>query len=345
MKAKILCVSDLHKRWSDGASIKGSKLVQDLIQDDIIQYVRDNGITHIFTLGDWYHRGYHGLSEALSDIEKDRQIAACVNGNVYHTVGNHFFLERDDNPEMYIIQPCELVHPAKPMTMPKKPIFNCVPSLRIGTVQIDFFHFSQVDKNYVAQTLPGTTYHIGIYHDDCCLPGWIREAEGYPARPISQIYLNNIYNNIDLAIFGHIHKPFGATTIELTSGRTVPIIVPGSLGITANVDMHKTPTVDLPIITIEDDDKVSLSFTTFSKHLEHLTFKHKNKDESPVRHTHELVRGFKSAGVSSLEKFLAEKGHQQAVVDLVASAASGATLSDAIQVYVNSYKHENEIDV
>ena len=167
---------------------------------------------------------------AYGAMEMDRRVSASVNGNVYLCVGNHFYLERDENPEMYIIQPNSLLRPQYDIPLPEEPIFRVVPQLRIGDVQIDFFHFSKTNKQYVAYREPSTKFHIGIYHDDKCLPGWVREQEGYTGVA-NQSYFNEIYDNIDLAIHGHIHTRIGMTSIQIANERKVPLCIPGSLGI------------------------------------------------------------------------------------------------------------------
>jgi metallophosphoesterase superfamily enzyme len=104
MLARVLFISDLHKRYKDSTSIKGQLEVQQKIQEDIINFNKSYGVTHNIILGDWYDRGFHGLGQAFGAIEMDRRISESVNGNVYLCVGNHFYLERDENPEMYIMK-------------------------------------------------------------------------------------------------------------------------------------------------------------------------------------------------------------------------------------------------
>ena len=203
MLGKILFVTDLHKRYTDSTNVRGQLKAQDLIQQDIIKAVSDHGITHIVITGDWYHRGFHGLCEAMDCMEWDKRISASVNGNVFLCVGNHFFLERDENPEMYIIQPNDFMKPKKPIATPDKPIFNVVEQLNIGDVQFSFFHYTKMQKNYVRQRNDGVKQHIGIYHDEACVPSWIAEQEGFKSKT-SNKYLNKIYDNVDLAIHGHI---------------------------------------------------------------------------------------------------------------------------------------------
>lgn len=344
MIARILFISDLHKRWKDSASIHGQVVAQKLIQEDIINFNKANGVTHNIVLGDWYDRGFHGIGQAFSNMEMDRRISESVNGNVYLCIGNHFYLERDENPEMYIIQPCEFIKPQQDMNMPTEPIFKCVPRLDIGPVQIDFFHFSKINKQYLAVRRDDCTYHIGVYHDDCVVPGWVREVEGFSGSS-SNTYMNDIYNNVDLAIHGHIHSKIGVTSLPLNNGRKVPMFIPGSLGITANEEKFKNSEIDLPIIDIEDDYSVRVRSAKFSTHMEVLKFydtkkKQKKVDVFEVKDQH-IKTG--ETALQSLPTFLTKRGYQMVDMRLVDSAVRNTlNLPMAVQIIAEVNNNGNE---
>lgn len=336
--AKILFITDLHKRYKDSSSIKGQLAVQQKIQEEIINFNYQNGITHNIIAGDWYDRGFHGLGQAYGAIEMDRRLSKSVNGNVYLCVGNHFYLERDENPEMYIIQPNAFIKPQFPIPVPERPIFQMVQTLQIGTVQIDFFHYNKLNKDYMAYRKPETTYHIGVYHDDAVLPGWIREQEGYTGAS-TQAYMNNIYNNIDLAIHGHIHTKVGTASVQLASGKQVPMFVPGSLGITQNKENFKHTDVQLPIIEIEDDYSVNIKVATFSTHLDELRFYSANKKRKKesisdnMVMSGQLTMGNTSAELQSLPIYMTKKGYTNRHLNLI-NAAIGDTLNLATAVRI-----------
>lgn len=271
MLAKILFVTDLHKRYKDMESIRGIVPVQHEIQHDIISFCVENGVTHVIIAGDWYDKGFHGIGQAYSAMEEDRLLSRTVDGRVYLCVGNHFYLERDENPEMYIIQPCEYIKPKDILQVAEKPVFNVVPKLRIGNVQISFFHYSKLNKAYKMQVEPGVTYHIGVYHDEVCVPSWIREREGFGG--LTSVYeMDQLYSNVDMAVHGHIHTDIGYTSLTLSNGKTVPLYVPGSLGISQNKESIKHKEVKLPLVTINDDSTVTTTLVPFSTHLEKLSF-------------------------------------------------------------------------
>lgn len=347
MLARALVLTDLHKRYKDSTSIKGQLEVQQEIQEDIINFVKAKEITHIFITGDWYDRGFHGLAQAYGAMEMDRRISKAVNGNVYLCVGNHFYLERDENPEMYIIQPNPLLKPQYSIPLPEEPIFKVVPQLMIGKVQIDFFHYSKTNKEYISYREPDTKFHIGIYHDDKCVPGWVREQEGYTGTT-SQTYLNNIYANIDLAIHGHIHTRIGMTNVQIIGDKKVPICIPGSLGITQNKESMKHPYVQLPVIEISDDSEVSVMLAKFSTHIDKLKFYAPKKKNVQKNNVSDLLSGtsalsLSSASMQTLPNYLLSKGYSQVHLNLV-DAAVAETLSvySAVQILAEGAKTNAE---
>lgn len=319
--AKILCVSDLHKRYKDSTSIKGQVEATQAVQEDIIAFNKANGITHNIIMGDWYDRGFHGLGQAYGAIEMDRRLSASVNGNVYLCVGNHFYLERDENPEMYIIQPNAFIKPQTSIPLPDKPIFKMEQSLKFGTVQISFFHFNKLNKDYVAYRDPSCTFHIGIYHDDAVVPGWVREMDGYTGS-VSTNYLNNVYGNIDLALHGHIHSKIGMTNIELNNGRKVPMCIPGALSITQNSDKYKHTDVQLPLIEIEDDYTVKFKLVTFKTHMDKLKFYETKKRKKIMDDLAVSDQKFTvgQAALKTLPAFLASKGYRQHQLNMIDAA-------------------------
>ena len=318
MLARILFLPDLHKRGRDSDAIKGQMDAIRLIQKDIIALNNQYKFTHNIILGDWYHKGFHDLDQALGAIQEDRLLASSVNGNVYLLIGNHFYLERDCNPEMYIIQPNKLIKPIHDITMPETPIFKVVNTLRIGNVQIDFHHFSKVNKDYVAEREEGVTYRVGLYHDDKTLPSWVREKAGYLSGSVSQPYLNKIYEDIDIAIHGHIHTPLDVIKIPLASGKEVPVIIPGSLSIVTrkNSDVHDF--VTLPILEINDDSTVTFKQIKQSTHRECLIFKEKTElKDMDMSDSLNSKNTFSMKEVNSISQFLSSHGHSAETLDLV----------------------------
>lgn len=275
MRARILFVSDLHKRDCDFSTIAGYTKAIDAVQRDILSFIKQRGITHLVSLGDWYDKGYRSINRSNNDRNFDEDLSRAVNGNFYICLGNHFFLERDNNPEMYLIQPSENYRPSQPIYA-TSPVIRAVPNLRIGPVQISFFHYSKSNKDYIAERDPEVKYHIGVYHDDTVVPTKQRNDAGFRGTTVTS-YMDNVFANINLAIVGHIHTPLGVFNIQ-SRGRELPMIVPGSLAITASGSNNLHTDVNLPVVEISDEGKVSCSLYTFDLHANLLRF-YKKKDK------------------------------------------------------------------
>lgn len=276
---RVLFITDKHKRDVDFTSIKGYVKVSDKQQLHLLDVIAQKNITHLVFLGDWYDKGYRSINRDRNDDNFDREFKNSVNGNAYICLGNHVHIERESNPELYMIQPSPVIQPLHPIYQ-KEPIFKAEHYLRIGHVQISFFHFNQTDKDYIREVEDGVTYHVGCYHDDCVLPTDIRSQAGY-VHSTSTSYLEKIYNNIDLGIYGHIHVKIGTTYIS-TPTKQLPAIIPGSLAIVQNKDIYKHPSVDLPILEIRDDGTHSLEFVNIPTFLNDLKFYNKNAHKSNI---------------------------------------------------------------
>lgn len=316
MRARILFVSDLHKRDCDFTTIAGYTNAVDAVQRDILSFIKQRGITHLVSLGDWYDKGYRSINRSNNDRNLDEDLSRAVNGNFYICLGNHFFLERDNNPEMYLIQPSQKYRPSQPIYA-TSPIIRAVPSLRIGPVQISFFHFSKENKNYIIERDPEVTYHIGVYHDDGVVPTQQRNAAGFQGTTMTS-YLDNTFANINLAIVGHIHTPVGVFNIQ-SRGRELPMIIPGSLAITASGNNNLHTDVKLPVVEISDEGTVSCSLFTFDLHANLLRF-YKKKDK-PIKAAMPEQAVMEIPKTVSLSDYLRARGFNENHLRLVDAAA------------------------
>lgn len=316
MRARILFVSDLHKRDCDFSSIAGYTKAVDAVQGDILQFIRKNNVTHLVSLGDWYDKGYRSINRSNNDRNFDEELSKAVNGNFYICLGNHFFLERDNNPEMYLIQPSNLFKPSQPI-FATSPIIRAVPSLRIGPVQISFFHYSKSDKNYTCERDPEVTYHIGVYHDEVVVPTRQRNEGGFIGNTLTS-QLDNYFDNIDLAIVGHIHTALGVFNVQ-SRGRELPMIVPGSLAITSSAANAVHTDVNLPVVDISDEGKVSCSLHPFSLHANLLRFY--KKKEKPIKAAMPEQSVLEIPKTVSLSDYLRARGFRDSHIDLVDAAA------------------------
>lgn len=340
MQARILFLTDLHKRDTDFTTIQGYTQAIDAVQDDILAFVARNNVTHIVIGGDWYDKGYRNINRTFNDISYDKAISDCVNGNVFLCRGNHLFLERDSNPEMYIIQPCAAMPLLHNIRVQEKPIFQCPDTIQIGPIQISLFHFDKVNKMYHAPRNPATTFHIGVYHDNTMLPSSVRSTNGDHGLTSSDT-LNSTFDNIDLAICNHIHTAIGQIAIPLLD-RKVPMFIPGSLCITKNQASEIHSEVHLPVVTLNDDNSVKVSLATFSVHMELLKLYKKKETEaldetraastSAVANKH-MAEVLGTSSSMSLKEALIKRGYTADHIAMIDEAASGELSSSTALYY------------
>lgn len=330
MQARILFVSDLHKRDSDFTTIGGYTKAIDAVQEDILYFIEEQHITHLVSLGDWYDKGYRSINRLFNDMNYDVALSNSVDGNFYICRGNHLYIDRDQNPEMYLIQPCPDMPLVHDITDRKVPIIRSPSQIQIGSVLISLFHFSKEDKTYRRDVPDGITYHIGVYHDDVVLPSSVRQASGDLGFTRAES-VEHYFRNVDLAICGHIHMPIGLTYVHLHD-RKVPMYIPGSLCITKNKANEIHHSVKLPIITIEDDNTVKMQLAEFFLHFDMLHLYNKRDAEmldsafqsSPAvaERAKEIVEHINMTGQESLKEYLIKKGYSNQHIEIVDQAYS-----------------------
>lgn len=341
MQARILFLTDLHKRDTDFTTVVGYTQAIDAVQEDILSFIARNKVTHVVIGGDWYDKGYRNINRTFNDVNYDKLLSDSVNGNVYICRGNHLYLERDSNPEMYLIQPCAAMPPIHPIKLPETSVFQSPDTIQIGPLQISLFHFSKENKCYRAERNPETTFHIGVYHDDVMLPSSVRNL--YGDKGLTSSYdLQYYFDNIDLGVCNHIHTAIGQVKIPLVT-KSIPVFIPGSLCITKNQASELHDHVELPVITLEDDNTVRVSLANFSLHLEMLKLYKKkevtkelfdNAPQAGFNSKSEVLSALAFKGNQSLKDALMEKGYTSADLQLVEEAyASEVSTSRILSIY------------
>lgn len=254
---KLLIITDTHLRDVDFRTIRGFKsTVESFFMDTLMTTIRTEGITDIMFMGDITDKGYRSVGTSLSHSSILERIKDETKGGMFGTLlGNHFFIEMQNNPELYWIQPHPVYKPTEQIYR-TRPILETPDVFVIGNTQFSCFHFHPTDKRYVKDRLPGIKTHIGLYHDEVTLPN---SVAGYKA---TQDDLDYYYGNIDIAVHGHIHVPHG-TVLANVGGRKVPLIVPGSCALTSSDERERHNTVSLPIFTLTQNS-CDLSFTTLN---------------------------------------------------------------------------------
>lgn len=335
-EGNVFLYTDLHQRYKDFSKIKGYCKALSAVNKDLCNIIDKHNIDIAASAGDLYDGGYAKISSTIRDTFSTNRITEKVNGNHFICLGNHFFLERDSNPEMYLIQPNKKYKPREDYYA-EEPVIHAVDSILVGCVQFSFFHYSKINKEYITERDPRALYHIGIYHDTCVVPGAAREKCNI-FTDVSSEYLNRIYANVDMAFIGHVHIPVGIINMNI-NGRTVPAMIPGSLSICKRNEVH--PNIKLPIFNCTKES-MTISFETVSTHSELLTIV--DDKEKPVEDEESLSTSIKDAitirdddglifRASSVDDFIREdKTVDERAVTIFRKAAYGElTVADAIR--------------
>ena len=222
---------------------------------------------------------------------------------------------------MYLIQPHDKYKPTKPMTAFES-IIKTPQSFKVGTVQVSLMHFDKENKDYTVSRDPDVTYHIGVYHDECVVPSSIRQKADFPGET-SSAYLYDTFDNVDLAIVGHLHTPIGVEHVQLP-GKKMPIIIPGSMCITKNKASEIHTETSLPVIEIDDDNKVKCTLYRFMIHADMLKFYNKReaKSANAVGNLTPSPEGLVELPTAhSVVEYLSAKGYDNRQIEVVKQAA------------------------
>lgn len=248
---KVLIITDSHLRDVDFSTMQGSKsAVETLFMETLLNLIKDKNITHIIHTGDLVDKGYRNIGAALAHQSLIEEFAKAINYNFYMVLGNHFFREMLSNPELYWIQPHPVYKPNETVYR-KTQLIKTPKELILNKTQISLFHFNPRDKNYYNTKKAGINFHIGIYHDDVCIPISVCKELNIPITT-SLSY----FDNINLAIHGHIHVPHKPILVN-----KIPHIIPGSTALTSTSEVEYHDKVDLPLLTIEENN-CHISFVT-----------------------------------------------------------------------------------
>jgi DNA repair exonuclease SbcCD nuclease subunit len=132
---------------------------------------------------------------------------------------------------------------------------------------------------YATRRRPDANYHIALYHSEMVIPTVHLHRMGMKTIVNENTNIFKALNGVDLAIVGHVHKPIGTFRIDKSDGTTTTMIVPGSL---TNTDAGLTSrhnTCDLPIIEIDEDGSVKISYHTLDLRTNELTFLRKELND------------------------------------------------------------------
>ena len=354
MKYKIAAAGDLHKKHKDVSTIKGYVKCCDAVQEDLIRFIKNEGITHFIELGDWYDRGYvDDISSALADVSREEYMNYVLNGNFYGVIGNHIRLRLDSNPELTLIQPHPYIKSRKEVKR-EEPVIKTPSTFTIGNVQISLVHHiygSERVTEYSVPRLPGIKYHIAFMHDDKFVPNYMLSKISHPNTNSLDSQIAEVLDDVDLCICGHIHMPLGMFDI---SPKT-KMYIPGSLTNTNAGIKSRHSMINIPVIEIDDEtDAVNISFYPFDLKLNMVTFDEKGEEKVTEKlksirgnsikqlYSDKSMESIMSSGLSSLtfSSFLKSNGYTELDKSLIQMCIKDPS---NVRDIMKKFKTENEV--
>lgn len=358
MKYRVMIAGDLHKRMKDITTIRGYTKVCNEIQWDIMDFIKKNEVTHFISLSDWFDRGYGSdVAAALAHTDIDRVMHDLLKGNFYGLIGNHIRIRMDSNPELFLIQP----HPTYKSRHKVDRDFQIIKTpkeLILNGVQFCFMHYNPQAESafdYKAMINPDCHYHIGLYHTEYIIPSQHLAGLGMQATVNDNSKIGKALEDIELAIVGHVHKPIGQFTINKVDGTTTTMIVPGSLTNTDAGEISRHDSIDIPIVDIEEDGRVSLWFHTLPLRTDELIFLKKEVSDDARQKLRSLRGNSKeklydemesvtfvgeSSGFMSLNAFMKQQGYTTGDKAMIRSVIHDP---DNINVLLSIYKEDTYV--
>ena len=292
---RILFGGDLHKRMRDIATIRGYCKACTQIQLDIMDYIRENGVTDFYSLGDWFDGGYGSdVAAALVHTELDSRMSRLLNGNFYGLIGNHIRIKMDSNPELFLIQP----HPyytsshtvSRKEQIIKTPTHKAYEAGGKVALEIHLQHWNPVSegaKDYAVKDdvwKSPDSYKITLFHTEEIIPGQLLSSLNMGYEISNETVISNALGQTDLALVGHIHKVIGKHLIKDPTGlKSTLLYVPGSLMNTDSGMRARHDHVDLPVVDVLSDGSVKVYEYSQSLHLEMQEFFVKTSEENAVK--------------------------------------------------------------
>lgn len=360
MKYRVLIGGDLHKRMVDITTIHGYVKAFCRVQVDIMNAIKELGVTHFISLGDWFDGGYGSdTAAALSHTDIDREMYTMLNGNFYGLIGNHIKIRMDSNPELFLIQP-HPVYVSRHNVARDYQIIRTPNDLILNGVQFCFMHWNKDAESayeYKALINKDCKYHIGLYHTEYIIPAHILAGVNMYNGMSDNSKIAAALDDIELAIVGHVHKPFGEFRIEKKSGGSTTMIIPGSL---TNVDCgvnSRHDFVDMPLIDIDEDGSITRSSYRVQLHTDEIQFVPKVKSEASMNKLKSLRGNTKetlyeelenttfvgeSGGFQTLNMFMRQQGYTATDKALIRSTINSP---DDVGVLIQLYKEETQCNL
>ena len=278
-----MIAGDLHKRMKDISTIKGYCNACKNVQLDIINFIKQNGVTHFISAGDWFHGGYGSdVAAALCHTDIDRDMAEALNGNFYGVIGNHIRIQMDSNPELFLIQP-HPVYRSRHDVNRNEQIIKTPDRIVLNGCEFLLKHWNPVAEgalDYKCELDPECKHHFAIFHTEQIIPAPLLHGLNMGHVISDESNISKALNGVEIAIVGHIHKVIGSHVIRSTNGKDTLMIIPGSLTNTDAGKKARHDYIDIPIITIYESGEYKLEYHRQTLHTDELTFYQKTEEDT-----------------------------------------------------------------
>ena len=278
-----MIAGDLHKRMKDISTIKGYCNACKNVQLDIINFIKQNGVTHFISAGDWFHGGYGSdVAAALCHTDIDRDMAEALNGKFYGVIGNHIRIQMDSNPELFLIQP-HPVYRSRHDVNRNEQIIKTPDRIVLNGCEFLLKHWNPVAEgalDYKCELDPECKHHFAIFHTEQIIPAPLLHGLNMGHVISDESNISKALNGVEIAIVGHIHKVIGSHVIRSTNGKDTLMIIPGSLTNTDAGKKARHDYIDIPIITIYESGEYKLEYHRQTLHTDELTFYQKTEEDT-----------------------------------------------------------------
>lgn len=238
---------------------------------DIQKIVETNSIDIVIFLGDIFDNHFTEAG-ALQYYNKVVNILLRIKdkAELYTLMGNHELHNIKTSPFFHITEIAseritkDLKHIYQnPQCI--TPILKAPDNLLVNNVSFEFFHFSDIEKNY--RTEPKEIPQIGLFHDSLIsekTKAYMKSIMGDSSFNAMKDHLTLInvedsyFDYLDYACIGDIHTRIG----EFPIGNCLADL-PGSIGRTQYTLLQSHEVVDLPIFTITEEGIISKSHIHF----------------------------------------------------------------------------------
>jgi hypothetical protein len=325
--------TDWHFTAVDFKSLGGYVANNNRLLADVIEHVAYGKYTHIFGTGDIFDRGFTNISQYEHYMNGLEVLTSLVKGNHYECLGNHFYVQRIHNPELYLIQPVE--EPFVGSDLPQgviartEPVIRLTDTVQLGCVQVSFHHYNPQHEYRNIPRNPKTKLHIAIFHDDNCLPNSVLQKMNIPVVSDAS-ELASLFAGVDIAYMGHIHLNLGNSRYNNTT-----VMVPGSMvptSVKSGSLFH-----DIELLTIEcDDETYTLGSVKFDRGIANMrTRVDKREMNKEVKKQTTAAKGLMPHGrYFSLTEYAEKAGINPMHIQIIRDAGDNKLVLEHIEQYL-----------